>query len=113
MTATDPLVQAALGVTVTHTIVGFGDDVRCSCGAWRYGLDDHLFDEHRARATVAVLVPLIRAEVAAELNAAADEHNRNIAAMAGVPYDPDRHDGMVANGIRRAARIAEEGTDRG
>jgi hypothetical protein len=48
--------------------------------------------------------------IALAIEAAADEHNRNIARMAGLPYDPDRHDGAVANGLRRAARIARETT---
>jgi hypothetical protein len=54
--------------------------------------------------------PSLGERIALAIEAAADEHNRNIARMAGLPYDPDRHDGAVANGLRRAARIARETT---
>jgi hypothetical protein len=63
-----------------------------------------------AAVAVATLVPLIAERIALAIEAAADEHNRNIARIAGLPYDPDRHDGAVANGLRRAARIARETT---
>jgi len=46
--------------------------------------------------------------IAEAIETAADEHNRRIARIANVPYDPDRRDGMTAGGIRQAARIARE-----
>lgn len=74
------------------------DALREMWGALAAGEDVALIPVPRSEAD-------IRIRLSAELHNAADAHNRHIAAAAGIPYDPEHPDGMVASGIRRAARI--------
>jgi hypothetical protein len=73
-------------------------------------IDEDVFVEYPnrtepiARAAVSAILPAI----AEYLEAEADNQNKLIASMAGVPYDPDRLDGSTAFGIRQAARLVRQ-----